>query len=236
MCRRAFLRNSSTLRLGVLDVPAHGQVGTVHLQHEAGLGHRLVLGLHRLGDRLQVGFLGRVVVVAEEERDHAGRGGRQEGALRLDRAERGFQILGVGVGGADVAHRDGAGAGGRLAPGAAGVAEHALRHAGELHEILILQGLAGAVEPAQAILHVGGVAGLAELPVVHDVDAGRDLLADHLGHRRPDARPRAAPSTGTPSSRANIMRMRSSGRGRLPVWVVRKRAVLRIIAGPSRVT
>ena len=37
----------------------------------------------------------------------------------------------------------------------------------------------------------------------------------------------ALASTGTPSSRANISRMRSSGRGRLPVCVVRKRSVLR---------
>src|SRR5215831_18218909 len=40
----------------------------------------------------------------------------------------------------------------------------------------------------------------------------------------------AAASTGTPSSFANIARTRSSGRGRLPVWVVRKRSVLRFIA------
>src|SRR5438874_4545454 len=33
----------------------------------------------------------------------------------------------------------------------------------------------------------------------------------------------AVRSTGTPSSLANIARIRSSGRGRLPVWVVRKR-------------
>src|SRR5258706_8944465 len=37
----------------------------------------------------------------------------------------------------------------------------------------------------------------------------------------------ASLSTGTPSSLAYIMRTRSSGRGRLPVWVVRKRSVLR---------
>ncbi len=41
----------------------------------------------------------------------------------------------------------------------------------------------------------------------------------------------AARSTGTPSSLAYIMRIRSSGRGRLPVWVVRKRSVLRFMAG-----
>src|SRR5437870_12698456 len=36
-------------------------------------------------------------------------------------------------------------------------------------------------------------------------------------------------STGTPSSLANIIRIRSAGRGRLPVCVVRNRSVLRFI-------
>src|SRR6476620_1356225 len=40
----------------------------------------------------------------------------------------------------------------------------------------------------------------------------------------------ASPSIGTPSSRAYMMRTRSSGRGRLPVCVVRNRSVLRVIA------
>src|SRR6478672_4657934 len=45
----------------------------------------------------------------------------------------------------------------------------------------------------------------------------------------------ACASTGTPSSRAYIARTRSSGRGRLPVWVVRKRCVLLcIVVEPSR--
>src|SRR5204862_5785673 len=47
--------------------------------------------------------------------------------------------------------------------------------------------LARAVEPAQAVLDVGGVARLAEFAVVDDVDAGRDLLLHGLRHRRPDA-------------------------------------------------
>src|SRR3989442_12753533 len=41
--------------------------------------------------------------------------------------------------------------------------------------------------------------------------------------------PSSARSTGTPSSLAYIMRTRSSGRGRLPVCVVRKRSVLRFM-------
>src|SRR5438105_12646948 len=40
----------------------------------------------------------------------------------------------------------------------------------------------------------------------------------------------AAGSTGTPSSFANIIRIRSGGRGRLPVCVVRNPSVLRGVA------
>src|SRR6266852_6136802 len=47
---------------------------------------------------------------------------------------------------------------------------------------------------------------------------------------------RAAGSTGTPSSFANIVRVSSSGRGRLPVWVVRMRSVLRSIGGDLNTT
>src|SRR5262245_4722688 len=43
----------------------------------------------------------------------------------------------------------------------------------------------------------------------------------------------AAISTGTPSSLANIVRTRSSGRGRLPVCVVTKRSELRFMAGST---
>jgi hypothetical protein len=56
----------------VLDVPAHRQIGAVDLEDQAGLRHGLVLVPHGLRDRGEIRLLGRVVVVAEEERDHAG--------------------------------------------------------------------------------------------------------------------------------------------------------------------
>ena len=48
--------------------------------------------------------------------------------------------------------------------------------------------------------------------------------------------PSAAGSTGTPSSFAYMVRMRSSGRGREPVCVVRKRSVLRcmFLSSPAK--
>ena len=62
----------------ILDVAAHGEVGAVDLQHDAGFGDRLVFLAHRLGDREQIRLLARVVVVAEEQRDDAGRGRAHE--------------------------------------------------------------------------------------------------------------------------------------------------------------
>src|SRR2546421_6006031 len=44
----------------------------------------------------------------------------------------------------------------------------------------------------------------------------------------------AAGSTGTPSSRANIIWIRSAGRGRLPVCVVRNRSLLRFMRNADR--
>ena len=40
--------------VAVHDVAAHREVGRVDLQHEAGVDDALVLGLHRLGERVEV--------------------------------------------------------------------------------------------------------------------------------------------------------------------------------------
>jgi len=65
-------------QVGILDVPAHRQVGAVDLQGDPGRRNRLVFTAHRLRDREQVRFLARVVVVAEEQRYDAWRGGAEE--------------------------------------------------------------------------------------------------------------------------------------------------------------
>ena len=87
-----------------------------------------------------------------------------------------------------------------------------------------------AAETGQAVLDVRRVARLAHLAVVDDVDARFGLLADDfLDGGRDTARAAPSESTGTPSSFAYIIRIRSSGRGRLPVCVVKNRSVLRFI-------
>ena len=57
----------------------HRQIGTVDLQGEAGGDDRLVLGLHRGADRLDVVLVGGEVFVALEGGDETGRGGIDEG-------------------------------------------------------------------------------------------------------------------------------------------------------------
>ena len=56
-------------QVGKLDVPAHGEVGTVELQDEAGPRHRLVLVPHGVRDGEEILLVAAVVIVAKEERD-----------------------------------------------------------------------------------------------------------------------------------------------------------------------
>jgi hypothetical protein len=83
-------------QVGVLDVPAHGQVRAVDLHHDPGRGDRLVLAAHRLRDREQVRFLGRVMVVAEEQRDDPRRGGAEERSGGVRPGQGRFQVVDVG--------------------------------------------------------------------------------------------------------------------------------------------
>src|SRR5439155_210331 len=93
-------------QVGELDVPPHPEIRAVELEDEARPRHRLVLGPHRLGDREQVRLVARVVVVVEEQRDHARRRGRDEPVLGLRGVARGAQVLGVDRRGARVTDAD----------------------------------------------------------------------------------------------------------------------------------
>src|SRR5205823_6368754 len=55
-------------------------------------------------------------------------------------------------------------------------------------EILVYEGVTDPAEAVQAVFHVGGVAGLRHLAVVHDVHARPGLLAHHFLDRRAYAR------------------------------------------------
>ena len=169
--------------VGVLDVPAHAEVGAVELQHQPALGHGLVLVAHGLGDGIDVGLEVLVVIVAEEQRHHARRGRAHEASAGTDALHRRLEVGDVRHRRVPVAHADRPVAGRRLAPRAAGIAEHAPLEPRELGEVLVDERVAGAAEAREPVLDVGGVARLRHLAVVDEVDAGLDLLPHDLGHR-----------------------------------------------------
>ena len=176
------------VEVGVLDVPAHGEVGTVDLQDEAGLGDGLVFVAHRVGDGEQIGLVVLVVLVAEEQRDHARRRRAHERVGAAGGRERALERRDVVTRGRGIAHRDRRVAGGGLAARAPGIAEHALGEVREIDEVLIDEGVAGAAEAREPIFHIGGVARLRHFAVVDVVDAGVGLLLHHLRHRFAHAR------------------------------------------------
>ena len=83
-----------------------------------------------------------------------------------------------------------------------------------------------ALEAVEAVDDVDGVVGAALLAVIDDVDAGGLLLGDHIGDGRVDRCVERGPA---PLSPARSCSTTAAGRGRLPVWVVRIRSVLRRI-------
>src|SRR6267143_556157 len=160
----------------VLDVPAHREVRAVDLQNDAGLRHRLVLVAHRIRDGEKVGLLARVVVVPEEEPDHAG-GGRAHERLLGPYFGRGrFQVVDVVPRALSVAHADRRVAPRRFPARATRVAEHALGEVRKFDEVLVYEGVARAAEAVEAVLDVGSIAGLRHLAVAEDVDARSGLL------------------------------------------------------------
>src|SRR5271166_994171 len=175
-------------QLGILNVPAHGEVRTVDLQDQTGLGDGLVFLPHSLGDRVEIGLLARIMPVVEEQRDDTRRGGTEEGFLRVHSGERQGQISDVYLGRLGVAHADRTIAAGCPAPRAAGIAKDPAGEFWKPDEILVDERSALAAKSVQPVLDVGRVARLAHLTVIDDVDAGLDLLFDDRRHRRSDAR------------------------------------------------
>src|SRR6266545_4114074 len=175
-------------QVGELDVTAHREIRAIDLEDEPRARHRLILVLHSLGDGEEICLVARVVLVVEEKGDDSGGGCREERLRGRDLRDGGPEVGDVGARRLGVLHGNRFRAGRRPPPRAARVPEYPARHPGEVHEVPVLQRLARAGEPPEAVLDVGGVARLAVLAVVDDVDADLDLLANDLRHRRPDPR------------------------------------------------
>ena len=107
-------------QIGVLDVPPHGQIGAVNLQHDASLGHAFVFVTHHFGNGIQIGFVVFVMVIAEKQRHHTRRRRTHEHLLRRrfvrHLGKGSAQVVGIGVGGLAIDQGDGRIASRRFAP------------------------------------------------------------------------------------------------------------------------
>ena len=173
--------------VAVHDVAAHRQVRCVDLQAKAGGDDRLVLGLHRLADRLEILVERVVILVGLEQRDDPGGRCVHErirhrliGDRRAQMGEISLKRPTVFVG--DRAATDRTQVPGTAAPLRKPVAKVRIgvqirwRCPGHIADL----------EPAEAVADVGGVADLAHLPVAHNVDSGVDLVTHAIAHRRGD--------------------------------------------------
>src|SRR5262245_7396203 len=168
---------------------AHGQIGRVELQIEAGRHDRLVFDRQRRGRRLEIGLVRGIVEVGEVEQHLSRRDRRDERVIRRRAAERGLEIVDVALHGVGVAQLD------RpfhirhhQVPATLVFDEQLVDDLGKLAEIGGDE-LGAIGEAGIALHHVIAEADLAHLAVRDDVDAGIALLADDLLDRF--AHPRA---------------------------------------------
>src|SRR6185437_7496428 len=54
-------------RIGELDMAAHRKVRTIDLEDQAGFVNGVILSLHRVGERSQIGLVGLVVVITQKD-------------------------------------------------------------------------------------------------------------------------------------------------------------------------
>ncbi len=157
--------------VAVGDVAAHRQVGRVDLQVEARRDDRLILGAHRRGDRLEVRIGRGVVLVGQEQRDHARRRRVHEPAHHIDPVDRRAQQRQVAIQRAAIPVADLATTHRPLVLRARTLRDLAVAEARERVEVLRCGARVVAVlEARQAVRHIGGVADLAHLAVGDEVD------------------------------------------------------------------
>ena len=167
-----------------------GEEGVVDLKEEAGIDDRPVLGVHGLGDRVQVLLVRPVVLVrahaARRHRGHEDIRGRESGQGRREIVDVPAHRLVSAI-----AHRPRAreldAAGDRAAGhGMAEVLLVVLREGGHLGGPARRASTAPGLETGQPLVDVREEAGLALLAVGRNVDAALDLPADDLGDGAPD--------------------------------------------------
>ena len=69
--------------IGKTNVALHGQVRAIQLQREAGRNDSLILIAHSVREGVEIGFLGRIIVILHHLGDCPRRGSRHEDSFRL---------------------------------------------------------------------------------------------------------------------------------------------------------
>ena len=174
------LRAAAELREGLVGVhvPRHREVGAIELEHDPGRVDLVVLGLHHVRQRGDVLLVAGVVLIGEEDRDHARRGGGHEHILDVGPGDRRLEVGDVGAHRVEVAIRDGPGARGQREVERAHHPRHVVRKLAQVGRQRVHAGLAP--ETVEPLLDIGRVADLALLTVVDDRHAGARLALDHV--------------------------------------------------------
>jgi len=161
----------------------HGEPRVVDLHHESRCDDRQVLLAQRVGDRMEVLLLARVVAVLHQSDATRRRDRRHEHVHRIDVLQAGLEIGQVGGERLlpDIADRPGTGVAGRLRARMRALVEGGKRLG------LARRPVAGRgrdlLEAAEPVGDVILEARLGQFAVAHDVDAEFRLLADDADHR-----------------------------------------------------
>src|SRR2546427_2297028 len=179
------LQELGVAQIGEREMPPHGEVGAVHLQHEPGPMNRVVLLLHDVDQARQIRFTSRVVLVLQEVRDDPRRGRRHKCLGRLGPGQSRAQVGDV------LLHRR------PVLPVDRAVARRTrYRRApfaprgrlGKVGPVRPNRDRRLSAEPGESMPHVGRVADLPLLAVVDDVHARFHLLPDDIGDGTAHAR------------------------------------------------
>ena len=170
--------------VAILVVARRAEVGAIDLQHKTGRDDGAVFGLHRLGERRDIGVLVLVVEIDDEAREDAGRRRGHEGLGRVRLRDRCAQMREVALERLRIGIGDGADAAGKRRHGEVRVA---VAEVGMLepvapdHDVaaFLRRALVGR-DAGKAMADIERVGELAHLAVAHDVDAGFDLALHHV--------------------------------------------------------
>ena len=118
---------------------SHGEIWTIDLQIKARIYDGSVFIAHGVGDGLEVLLAGRVIFVAEKERNDTRRSGAHEAMRGAGRLHGGAEVGCVAAGWRAIAQPNGRIASGRAAARTPGVAKHAAAQRRKIVKVPVLE-------------------------------------------------------------------------------------------------